>query len=73
MSQALCIANVGVFMGREQTENIVVLVYRLAKVSSLLLVPPVGIGIAKLSGHSGRVYVAAILLSFPLLAMILGE
>jgi hypothetical protein len=39
----------------------VILVYRLAKVPSLLLVPPVGMGVAELALDAGRVDVAAVL------------
>ncbi len=38
-----------------------ILVHRLAKVPSLLLVPPVGMGVAELALDAGRVDVAAVL------------
>ena len=46
---------------RKHAENIVVFVYRFTKVSSLLGIPPVGVGITELSLDSRGVDVAAIL------------
>lgn len=46
---------------REHAENIVVFVYRLTKVPSLLGIPPVGVGVTKLSLDSRGIDIAAIL------------
>ena len=45
----------------EDTEDIVVFMNRLAKISSLLLVPPVGIRVSVLTRYSRRVDVTTIL------------
>lgn len=61
VAEALAGANVGVLLGTEDTENLIVLVDGLAKVALLLLVPPAAVGISVLTLHTGRVLVTAIL------------
>lgn len=51
----------GVLLGAEDTENLIVLVDGLAKVALLLLVPPAAVGISVLTLHGGGVLVTAIL------------
>ncbi len=46
---------------REHAQDIVVFMDRFSKVPSLLLVPPVGVGVAELAGDGWGVDVAAIL------------
>lgn len=50
-----------VLFWREDAQNVIVLVARLAKVALLLLVPPVGIGISELSLLKRRVDIATVL------------
>lgn len=50
----------GIYVGREHAENIVVFVEGFAKVAPFLLVPPVGVGIAKLTFFGWRVDVTAV-------------
>jgi hypothetical protein len=50
-----------IFVKGHNAENIVVLVNRLAEVTSLLFIPPVAIGITMLAILAWRVYVATIL------------
>lgn len=50
-----------VLLGTENTKNIVVLVDWLAKVTSFLLIPPVGVGVAELAFHGRRVGVVSVL------------
>jgi hypothetical protein len=50
-----------VFLSGEDAEDIVVFVHRLAVVSALLRVPPVGVGVALGAFDSWRIDVAAIL------------
>lgn len=52
---------VGVLLWGEHTQDIVILVDRLAVVASLLLVPPVAVRITELALHRGRVDIAAVL------------
>jgi len=50
-----------VLVRREHAQHVVVLVHRFAKISALLLVPPVGVWIAKLPLDSWGIDVAAVL------------
>lgn len=52
----------GVLVGGEDAEDVVVLVDELAEVAALLLVPPVGVGVAELALLGRGVGVAAVLL-----------
>lgn len=61
VEEALAGADVVVLLGTEDTENLVILVDRLAEVTLLLLVPPAAVGISELTLHAGRVLVVAIL------------
>lgn len=61
LRQSLAGGNPCVLIRGEHAHDIVVLVHRLAKVPPLLLVPPVGMGIAELALDAGRVDVAAVL------------
>ena len=51
----------GVWLVREDTKDIVVLVDGLAKVAAFLLVPPVAVRVAEGALHCGRVLVSAVL------------
>lgn len=61
VEEAFAGGDVGVLLGTEDTENLIVLVDGLAKVALLLLVPPAAIGVSVLTLHGGRVLVTAIL------------
>ena len=61
VEEALASTDVGILLGGEDTENFVLLVNRLAKVSLLLLVPPSAVGVSELSLHARRVAVATVL------------
>lgn len=50
-----------VLLRAEHTENIVILMHWLAKVTSFLLIPPVGVGVAELALHGRRVGIVSIL------------
>ena len=50
-----------VLIRTEDTKDVVILVDRLAEIASLLLIPPVTIGIAELALYCGRVDVATVL------------
>lgn len=52
---------VGVFLWREHSQNVVVLVNRLAVIPTLLLIPPVAIRIAELAFDSRGVDVSSVL------------
>lgn len=55
----------GVLPGGEDTQHIVILVDGLAKVSSLLGIPPGAVGVTELTLDSGWVNVAAVLRYYP--------
>lgn len=55
----------GVLPGGEDAQQIVILVDGLAKVSSLLGIPPVAVGVTELSLDCGRVDVATVLRYYP--------
>ena len=61
VEEALAGGDVGILLGTKDTENLVVIVDRLAEVSLLLRIPPAAVGISERSLHAGRVLVAAIL------------
>lgn len=61
VEETLAGSDVGILLRAEDTENLVLLVDRFAKVTLLLLVPPTAVGISELALHTGRVLVAAIL------------
>ncbi len=50
-----------VLFGGENAEDIVVFVDGFSEVPSLLLVPPVGVGVAEMAGYGRGVDVAAVL------------
>lgn len=50
-----------VLLRAENSQDIIVFVNRLSKVTSLLLIPPLGIGVAELAFDSGRVGVVSVL------------
>lgn len=51
----------GVLLRAENAQDIIVFMNRLSKVTSLLLIPPLGIGVAELALDSGRVGVVSVL------------
>lgn len=53
--------DVGILFGTEDTENFVLLVNGLAEVSSLLLVPPIAVGVSEGALNTGRVLVVVVL------------
>lgn len=53
--------DVGILLGTENAQNFVLFVNWFAEVTSLLLIPPVAIGVSEGTLHTGRVLVAAIL------------
>lgn len=61
VEEALAGANVGVLLGTEHTENIVILVHRLAEVALLLRIPPTTVGISVGALHCGRVGIVVVL------------
>jgi hypothetical protein len=60
-----------VFLWREDTENIVVLMHSLTPVAALLLVGPVAVRIAELTLDGGWINVAAVLID--LLAVVFAN
>lgn len=50
-----------VLLWGEYAQDIVVFVNRFSKVPSLLLIPPVGVGVAQMAGYGWGVDVAAVL------------
>lgn len=58
----------GVFVRREHAEHIVVFVDGFTEVSTLLGIPPVGVGVAELTLNSGRVNVTTVLYNRKMLA-----
>lgn len=60
--EALLGGEVGVLVGGEDAEDVVILVDELAEVAALLLIPPVGVGVAELALLGRGVGVAAVLL-----------
>lgn len=49
-----------ILLGTENAKDIIVFVYGFAVISSLLLVPPVCVGVSELARDWGGVYVAAV-------------
>lgn len=61
VQEALASTDVGILLRTENTENFVLLVDRLAKVSLLLLIPPAAVRVSESALHAGRVLVTTIL------------
>lgn len=61
MQEALARRDVGILFRAEDTEDLIIFVDRLAKVTPLLLIPPATVGVSELALHTRRVLVAAIL------------
>jgi len=61
LEEALTGGDVGILLGTEDTENLVLIVDWLAEVSPLLQIPPAAVGISEATLHARRVLIAAIL------------